>query len=99
MQSFHKLATTTVIVLILFACTNVVTSTHPKVPYTASNTIGSSDQVGADGKNIILAPVNGGNDPVVHGLFGTQDNHGHQLLRRSGSAEDSSNNSPPFQVR
>lgn len=99
MQSFHKLATT-VIVLILFACTNVVTSTHPEVPYTASNTIGSSNQVVADGKNIIPAFVNGGNDPVVHGFtanFGTQDSHGHQFSRRS--TQDSSDDSPPFRVR
>ena len=91
MQPFHKLATT-VIVLMLFACINVVASTHPEVPYTASNTIGSSNQVGADSKNIIPA-VNGGNDPVVHGFTAnpsTQDGYGHQLSR---------NNWPPFGVR
>jgi len=74
MKSFHKLATT-VIMLMLFTSTEVVALTHPKVPYTASNAIGSRDnQVGADRKNIV--------DGVTVNVD-AQDSHGHKFPRNS----------------
>ena len=75
MKSLHKLAAT-VIMLLLFTSTEVVALTHPSVPYTASNAIGSRDnQVGADRKNIVVDGFTAN--------FDAQDSHGHKFPRTS----------------
>ena len=75
MKSLHKLATI-VIMLMLFTSTEVIALTHPKVPYTASNAIGSRDnKVGAERKNIVV------DEFTVN--FDAQDSHGHKFPRNS----------------
>ena len=75
MKSLHKLATT-MIMLMLFTSTEVVALTRPRVPYTASNAIGSRDnQVGADRKSIVVDGFTAN--------FDAQDSHGHKFPRNS----------------